>query len=211
MGVDSDILEMRYVPDGQLAEWFARRFPDGVSPQWWLSVFESLEVGVTPFREMPSDRRAQDLNLAVQVIKLAVQLRGVRAPIGAYWMLRFAALVLRFDPPIGSLPEILSPDGSAEWAMRQIPLTRERVIEQSEIREVEYLAADEEFYAPLGRAEAPVCEVKFSALQDVEMILSALPWVSSHVTGEGIREEIHSWMVIQASLWRSDRSGGGPL
>ncbi|MEO3778474.1 hypothetical protein ABGB16_16815 [Micromonospora sp. B11E3] len=200
MRVDHDLREMRGLPEGRLADWVTHRFPGGTSPQWWLSIFESLEVSATPFRKMVPNRRAEDLNFAAEAIKLAVELGGVRAAIGAYWMLRFAALALRFDPPISGLPEILSPDGSAEWALRQIPLKRECAIEQSEIRKVEYLTAGDGFYAPLGGGVNPLGEVKFSALQDVELILSALPWVSLHVKDEVICGEIRYWMEIRGSL-----------
>jgi hypothetical protein len=200
MTVYSDICEMRGVPEGELADWVTRRFPDGLSPQWWLSIFESLEVGAAPFREMTPKRHAEDLKLAVEAIKLAVKLGHFGAAIGAYWMLRFAALALRFDPPLPGLPYILSPDGSAEWALRQIPLTRERATEQAEMREVEHRTAGDGFYAPLGGRVNPVGEVRFSALQDVELIVAALPWVSSQVKDEEIYGEVRSWMETRRSL-----------
>ncbi|MFC8504970.1 hypothetical protein ACFU3J_00775 [Streptomyces sp. NPDC057411] len=200
MRVDSDLREMRSVLKGQLADWVSSRFPDGTSPQWWLSIFESLEVSASPFREVTPDRRTEDLNLAVEAILLAVKLGGVRAAIGAYWMLRIAALALRFDHPISGIPQILTPDGSAEWALHQIPLTRERAIAESETRRDEYLNGGEGFYAPVGGEVTLTGEVAFSELQDVELILSALPWVCSHVKDKGIEREIRSWLEIQGDL-----------
>ncbi|WP_405812653.1 MULTISPECIES: hypothetical protein [unclassified Streptomyces] len=200
MGIESDLREMRGVPGGQLADWVGRRFPDGTSPQWWLSIFESLEVSATPFRDMTPSRRAEDLNLAAEAILLAVKFGGVRAAVGAYWMLRIAALSLRFDPPIFDLPQILTPDASAEWALQQIPLTRERAIAESEIRRGEYLNASEGFYAPVGGEVTLTGDVAFPGLQDVELILSALPWVSSHIKDKEIEGEIRSWLEIQGDL-----------
>ncbi|MEL5960670.1 hypothetical protein AADR41_38965 [Streptomyces sp. CLV115] len=191
---------MRDVPEGQLADWVSRRFPDGASPQWWLSVFESLEVSASPFREMIPERRTEDLTLAAEAVLLAVRLGGVRAAIGAYWMLRIAALALRFDPPVAGLPQILTPDGSAGWALQQIPLTRERAIAESETRRVEHLNAGEGFYAPVGGEVTLAGDVAFSGLQDVELILSALPWVSSHIKDKEIEGEIRSWLKIQGDL-----------
>ncbi|XMN11285.1 hypothetical protein ACK8N7_37350 [Streptomyces griseobrunneus] len=200
MKVDSDLQEMRDVPEGRLDDWVSRRFPDGTSPQWWLSIFESLELGAAPFREISPDRRTSDLNLAAEAIVLAVEIEGIRAAIGAYWILRIATLTLRFDPPISGLPYILTPDGSAEWALRKIPITREHAIAESGRREAEYLNADEGFYAPVGEDMTLADEVAFSELQDVELILSALAWVFSHVKEEGVQREIHSWMEIQGIL-----------
>ncbi|MFC9812600.1 hypothetical protein ACFVJM_11115 [Streptomyces virginiae] len=200
MRIDSDLREMRGVPKGQLADWVSSRFPDGTSPQWWLSILESLEVSASPFREVTPDRRAEDLKFAAEAILLAVKLGGIRAAIGAYWMLRIAALALRFDPPVSGLPKILTPDGSAEWALQQIPLKRERVIAESETRRDEYLNAGEGFYAPVGGEVTLTGEVAFSGLQDVELILSTLPWVCSHVKDKGIEHEIRSWLEIQGDL-----------
>ncbi|MET9572021.1 hypothetical protein ACFYNW_31700 [Streptomyces virginiae] len=198
--MESDLREIRGLPEGQLADWVTRRFPGGTSPQWWLSIFECLEASSTPLREATPSQRADDLNLAAEVILLAVELEGVRAAIGAYWMLRIAALSLRFDPVVSGLPSILTPDGSVEWALQQIPLTRERAITEAEIRKGEYLNAGEDFYAPVGGEVTPVDEVAFSGLHDVELILSALPWVCSHVEDEKTESEIRSWLEIQGDL-----------
>ncbi|MEV6677857.1 hypothetical protein AB0N09_13455 [Streptomyces erythrochromogenes] len=200
MRVDADLREMRGVPEGQLVDWVSRRFPDGTPPQWWLSIFESLEVSATPFRDVAPDRRSEDLNLAAEAILLAVKPGGVRPAIGAYWMLRIAALALRIDPPVSGLPQILTPDGSAEWALQQIPLTHERAIAESETRRDEYLNAGEGFYAPVGGEVTLASEVAFSGLQDVELILSALAWVCSHVKDERIECEIRAWLEIQGDL-----------
>lgn len=200
MGTESDLREMRAVPEGRLADWVASRFPDGTSAQWWLSVFESLEASAHPLRDVTPSRRTEDLNLAAEAILLAVELGSVRAAVGAYWMLRIAALALRLKPPISGLPPILAPDASAEWAMRQIPLTRERAIAESEKRRTDYLDADEEFYAPVGGEVILTGEVAFPGLQDVELILSALPWVLPRVDDEGIRREIRSWLEAGEAL-----------
>ncbi|MEU1391846.1 MULTISPECIES: hypothetical protein [unclassified Nonomuraea] len=200
MRVDSDLREMRGVLEGQLADWVSSRFPSGTSPQWWLSIFESLEVSASPFREVTPERRTEDLTLAAEAILLAVRLGGVRAAIGAYWMLRIAALALRLDPPVVDLPQILTPDGSAGWALRQIPLTRERAIAESNTRRAEHLDASEGFYAPVGGEVTPAGEVAFSGLQDVELILSALPWVCSRLTDKEIESEVSSWLEIRRIL-----------
>ncbi|MFJ9936686.1 hypothetical protein ACIRSJ_26635 [Streptomyces virginiae] len=144
---------------------------------------------------MTPDRRAEDLKLVAEAILLAVKLGGTRAAVGAYWMLRIAALA-----PVSGLPKILTPDGSVEWALQQIPLKRERAIAESETRRDEHLNAGEGFYAPVGGEVTLTGEVAFSGLQDVELILSALPWVCSHVKDKGIEREIRSWLEIQGDL-----------
>ncbi|MFB9962200.1 hypothetical protein ACFFOP_06385 [Sinosporangium siamense] len=200
MWIDTDLREIRSVPIEQIAGWVARRFPDGTSPQWWLAVFESLEVDVLPFRDATSSRRAQDFKIAAEVIGLAVRLEGVRPAVGAYWMLRLATVARRFEPPVFDLPEILLPDGAAKWALGKIPLTRERAIEESEVQRVWYLNADESYYAPVGGEVILTGEPKFEALQDVEMILSALHRISAYIEDEEIDREIHAWLEIRDRL-----------
>ncbi|MFB9624190.1 hypothetical protein [Nonomuraea helvata] len=117
-------------------------------------------------------------------------------------MLRLAAVALRFDPPVAGLPELLTPDGAAEWALNRMPISREQAIVDSEARKSEYMAADDDFYAPVGQAFSVDNEVNvgFTALQDVELILSALPWVSSAVTTSRTRREIDAWLAIRDQL-----------
>ncbi|MBL7495718.1 hypothetical protein I6A84_22735 [Frankia sp. CNm7] len=200
MGIDSDLREIWSVPVEQIAGWVARRWPDGASPQWWLAVFESLEVRVMPFRGATSNRRADDFKVAAEVIDLAVRIEGVRAAVGAYWMLRIASIARRFDPPIFDLPEILLPDGAAKWALGKFPITREQAIAESEIRKVRYDNTDESFYAPIGGEVNLPSEVEFSALQDVELIMWALSWISSYVEDEEVDREIHAWLELR--YWR---------
>nr|WTB30649.1 hypothetical protein OG781_15120 [Streptomyces sp. NBC_00830] len=202
MGVESDIRAIQSLPVGEISDWVRRRFPEGSSSQWWLAVFESLETSVSPYRDATSSQRRIDFEVGVEVVRLAVTVGGVRPAIGGYWMLRLASIALRFDPPITGLPEILAPDGSAEWALSQMPLSREQAMVESETRRVEYLAAGDDFYAPVGRefTSGGEVNVKFSALQDVELILSALSWVSPAVTGGAISCEIRAWLEIKNSL-----------
>ncbi|MBQ1076832.1 hypothetical protein KBX06_27345 [Micromonospora sp. C31] len=71
---------------------------------------------------------------------------------------------------------------------------------ESEKRRTDFLNAGEEFYAPVCGEVNLVGEVTFSGLQDVELILSALPWVLSQVGDEGVGSEIRSWLEIGGAL-----------
>ncbi|MFJ9638661.1 hypothetical protein [Streptomyces sp. NPDC101178] len=202
MGVESDLREIRRIPVDGISDWIRRRFPDGSFPQWWLAVFESLETSVSPLRDVAASRRRGDFELSVEVARLAVDIGGIRPPMGAYWILRLAAIALRFDPPVVGLPELLMPDGAAELALNRMPLSRERAIAASETRKAEYLAAGDDFYAPVGSkfSVSSEVDVRFSALQEVELILSALPWVSSAVTSKETSRNIDAWLEIRDRL-----------
>lgn len=121
---------------------------------------------------------------------------------GAYWMLRLAAIALRYDPPVADLPEVVTPGGAAEWALNRMPVSREQEIADSKIRKAEHLAAREGYYAPVGRVlpASGEVDVRFSALQDVELILSALPWISSAVTNGKVSRDVAAWLEIRDQL-----------
>lgn len=202
MGVDSDLREIRSIPIDRISDWIHRRFPGGTFPQWWLAIFESLETSVSPLRDVTSSQRRRDFEVGVEIVRLSVAVGGIRPLMGAYWILRLAAIALRFDPPVANLPEILTPNGASEWALNRIPLSREQALADSETRKAEHLAAGKDFYAPVGQALPLSGEagVRFSALQDIELILSALPWVSYAVTSRNVSHDVDAWLEIRDRL-----------
>ncbi|MEU9800858.1 hypothetical protein [Streptomyces sp. NPDC051000] len=185
-----------------MADWIYLRFPDGSFPYWWLAVFESLETSLSPLLDVTEIQRRHDFEIGMEFVRLAVAVGTIRPPMGARWNLRLAATALRFTPPIEGLPRILTPDGAAELALNRMPLSRNRALMESKARQEEYLAAGEDFFAPVGQAipVVPEADNRFSALQDVELILSALPWVSPSVEGENLRREIDAWLKIRNQL-----------
>ncbi|MEV0136855.1 hypothetical protein AB0H83_51580 [Dactylosporangium sp. NPDC050688] len=198
--MDPDLREMRSIPEGRLADWVDRRFPDGGSPQWWLAIFESLEASAHPLRNLTPERRAEDLIFAAEFMKLAQSRGNIGSAVCAHWALRIASLVARCVPPVPSVPEIFSPDGSARWGLRSITLTREQALRQAKSRRSEYLHADESFYASPVRTENSAGVTDYSALRDVELIISALQWVSSSVKDEETAAEIRLWLEIKYEL-----------
>ncbi|MGV9384671.1 hypothetical protein ACWDRB_53270 [Nonomuraea sp. NPDC003707] len=203
MAAQAGLPELRGVPLADLPEWVSGRFPEGASPQWWLSVFESIEIGVSPFQQVAPDQRKEDFELGATVVTVAVDRGDISPSLGAYWLLRLAAMALRINPPVNELPEVLTPDGSAEWALEHMPLSREQAVADARGRRAEYDAADDDFYEPVG-VESQSADFqpdhRFSALQEVEMILFALPWVSSKVTDPQISAEVQEWLDTRALL-----------
>lgn len=202
MEMENILCEIRKIPVPDISRWILDRLPGEASPQWWLAVFESLETSVSPARGADPRQVRRDFEIGVEVVGLAVSTGGVRPAVGAYWMLRLAAIALRFNPPLGGLPALLSPDGAASWALSRMPLSSDRVIEESESRKAAYLAAGDDFYAPVGQEFSVNHEARtgFPELQDVELVLSALPWISSAVKGADVKQSIDAWMNIRGLL-----------
>ncbi|WP_157845559.1 hypothetical protein [Kitasatospora phosalacinea] len=202
MEIESTLCEIRKISVPDISRWIQDRLPDGASPQWWLAIFESLETSVSPVRGANPPQVRRDFEIGVEVVTLAVTSGGVRPAVGAYWMLRLAAIALRFNPPLGGLPALLSPDEAASWALSRMPLSHGQVIEESESRKAAYLAAGDDFYAPVGQEFSVNHEARagFPELQDVELVLSALPWISSATKRADVKQSIDAWMNIRGIL-----------
>ncbi|MFD9374114.1 hypothetical protein ACFWBH_01020 [Streptomyces sp. NPDC059999] len=200
--IESDLRRIRSLPVQGIAEWIHRRFLGESFPYWWLAIFESLETSLSPLLDVAESQRRRDFEIGVECVRLAVAAGSIRPPMGARWNLRLAATALRYIPPIEGLPGILTPDGAAELALDRMPLSRDRALMESKARQEEYLAAGEDFFAPVGQAipVVPEADNRFSTLQDVELILSALPWVSPSVESEHLRREIDAWLKIRNQL-----------
>lgn len=134
-----------------IAEWIHRRFLGESFPYWWLAIFESLETSLSPLLDVAEIQRRRDFEIGVELVRLAVTMGSIRPPMGARWNLRLAATALRYIPPIEGLPGILTPDGAAELALDRMPLSRDRALMESKARQEEYLAAGEDFFAPVGK------------------------------------------------------------
>lgn len=197
------LTEIRVVPLDSLGDWVRARFPGRASPQWWQALFESLESAVSPLKKTDHSQRVSDLKLGAVAAILAVERQDIDASLGAYWLLRLAAAALRLRISETELPVMLTPDGSAAWALEQLPLSRDATTEVARDRKEQYLTADESFFAPLGVPYVPAIEgsdYELSALREVERILSALPWVADCLTNSEIRREVEAWLAIAERL-----------
>ncbi|MDG4802351.1 hypothetical protein [Micromonospora sp. WMMD980] len=191
------------IPLDSLGEWLRARFPRRVSPQWWQALFESVESAVSPLRNVDHSQRLSDLKLGAMAAILAVERHDIDASLGAYWLLRLAAAAVRLNVPVSELPVVLTPDGSAAWALEHVPLPRDEAVVAAQARRRQYLAADESFFAPIGasyESGSQEPDAQASALRGVEKILSALPWIADHLTDPKIRREVRAWLGIEGQL-----------
>lgn len=203
METQSELQELRLIPLDSLDEWLRARFPRRVSPQWWQALFESVESAVSPLRNVDRSQRISDLKLSAVAAILAVERHDIDASLGAYWLLRLAAAAVRLDLSASESPVVLTPDGSAAWALEHVPLSREEAVAAAQSRRGQYLAADESFFAPVGSPYDSVSrepDAQASALMGVERILSALPWIADHLTNPEIRREVQAWLAIEGQL-----------
>jgi hypothetical protein len=154
-------------------------------------------------KNVDNHQRISELRLGAKAVILAVERLDIEASLGAYWLLRLATAALRLDLPVSELPAVLTPDGSAAWALERVPLSRDQAVATAQVRRNLYADADESFFAPIGvpyDLGGGEPDPQALALRGTERILSALPWVADLVVDPIIRREIEAWLVIEGQL-----------
>ncbi|MBD0695079.1 hypothetical protein [Streptomyces sp. CBMA123] len=199
---EQEYSELRQLPGDERRGWVHSKFPEGASPQWWLAMVESAELGVSPARVLSTDQRRENFDFAVSLLELALDERGMSPCHSAYWMVRLAALALRCRTPIGGLPESVTPDGAARLAVARIPLSREEVLMAANRRRNDLQQGRDRFYSPgddLSDIRNQASE-EVQLLQEIERVLSSLEWIADRIVDERIYREIQSWLVLQSEL-----------
>ncbi len=168
------------MPETGRVAWVERERPHSGSPQWALSVIESVETHASV-----STRRAGGLDLpafdfAVWFLQTSVRLGDLTPSYAAYWLLRFAAVAQR--APHHGLPDLLRPDRVARHTIESFPLTLERY------REVSVKWARE------ADEDKPADE-EFRLMQDVSWTLPSLAWVRDAIVDPMLRDEVDTWLA----------------
>ena len=201
--MEEDFRSLQSLPEGMVAGWVDGRFPNGASVYWWVAVFGMVETSVSVGRDISAGQRRELFELGSRTVLLGVSRSEVSPPLGAYWLLRYAANALRFSAPIEGLPEVLSPDGSVAWALRHMPLSRETAVEYATARAAatpETGDGDLRKYDGSVEVERLQPSPSISALQDVERVLTALHWVRTAVRDERLADELTAWLNTESLL-----------
>jgi hypothetical protein len=199
---ESQFTDLLSTSPERVKDWIDDRFPGAAPPQWWQAAFESAETDLSPLKAADQSARSDALQRAAELVVLSVD-RGVESAAAAYWILRFAASALRIKSAVNAVPDLLTPDGSVAWALEQIPLSREAAIRAARARRDEHRRAGDSFYAPVG---TPFDSTSFrddmaqSALVSVERVLTALAWISDHVSDPRLRHETEEWLLVKEQL-----------
>ncbi|MFI5643408.1 hypothetical protein [Kitasatospora sp. NPDC051705] len=199
---EQEYRELRQLPRNERRSWVRGMFPEGAPPQWWLSMVESAELGVSPMRELPADQYRENFEFAVSLLDLALDEGGLSPCHCAYWMVRIAATSLRFRTQIDHLPEVVTPDGAARIALERIPLSREEALAAANRRRDDLGRGEDRFYVPgddLSDARHQATE-EIRLLQEVERVLSSLEWIADRIIDEQLSREIQSWLNLRSMM-----------
>lgn len=197
--IQEDFIEMRNISLVMIREWLDRKFPQGASPQWWQSMFESIESSVSPLVATETHIHLSDLRMAAAAAVLAVDRADIDASLGAYWLIRFASRAVRLDLPRSELPLEITPDGSAAWGLAQIQISRESTSRLIRMRKEETARAGESYFAQVGGIHGfATYQSTFNGmgLVEIEKILSVLPWIVSHIEHPALRRDVEEWISI---------------
>ena len=197
--VEEDFRQLRAVAPEGLAEWVERRFLGRAPTSWWVAMFEMAESSVGPARRISTSERREGFELGLRAMMLAVDRADIRPAVGSYWLIRLAAITQRIDPPVSGLSATLSPDGTAQWALGHMPISREAAMELAAQRDAASPDAVGDFRAPIGRAIERGLEPSrdVSLLQEVEQVITALRWIVNAVQDDGLRTELYTWLDVE--------------
>ncbi|MFF7717535.1 hypothetical protein [Streptomyces sp. NPDC007988] len=200
--IEEDFNQLQSRSRPEIEPWLAQRFPDGATVQWWCAVFESVETSVSRFRGITPEQLLNCFERGSYLIELAVERNEILPTIGSYWLLRLADSTAHFDFAAGELPEPVTPDGAAKWALARMPLTRQEAKQYADRRAAEFAEADEVFYASLGVTDPEFEPIRQDTLllQEVERVLTALSWIRGRVSDMNVRAEVDAWLDAGSSF-----------
>ncbi|TVT49444.1 hypothetical protein FNH05_16960 [Amycolatopsis rhizosphaerae] len=199
---EQEYRELRRLPRDERRGWVHTTFPGGAPPQWWFAMVESAELGVSPLRAFSADQCRENFDFAVSLLELALDERGMTPCHCAYWMVRLAAMALRYRTPIAGLPESVTPDGAARLALSRIPLSREEVLMVAGRRRNDLRQGKDRFYQSgddLSSLRIQVSD-EVRLLQETGRVLHSLEWIADRVVDDWLFGEVRSWLGLRSEL-----------
>ena len=179
----ADYRTLRTLPEEDRLRLIRSAHPDRVGGQWPNSVLDSVEnhiLRMSHGMEVPSP---EPFEFAVWFLGVAVAEGGFTPAYSGHWLLRLAALALRFDPPIAGMPPEMSPDGAARRVLALLPISRKRYRQLRGRWEREYPSEE-----PADGGQQLV--------QDVGWTVPALAWVRGAVVDPVLRDEVDAWLAV---------------
>lgn len=186
---------LRRVSPKELGDWLRRAHPTGRSIQWWVSIFESAETEALEPLHHRQPANGKSFEFAASLLDAGIQ-DSVSPCYAAYWLLRFAALAIRYGEPIPGLPDAMSPNGSARRALKSIPLATEEAVIIGRRRNAELMAGGDEPAGP-----------EIQTLQDIEWLIPSFSWVYDRVTDPDIAVQISEWVEVYSEIGPAPNAG----
>jgi hypothetical protein len=176
---ESELVRMHGSSDAQLASWIDRHFLGGVTAQWWVGVFEGLEVSLSPVRPLPDADRQAALEMSARLPVLAAERGEILETLAAFWLLRFSADVIRLGRPGLPVPPRLAPDAAILWALEHMPISPD------EARTV---------LSNSPNGSPPPSHIR--VVQESERVTTALKWVVDASADQDVRDRAHAWISL---------------
>ncbi|MEV0345695.1 hypothetical protein AB0H88_08010 [Nonomuraea sp. NPDC050680] len=163
---------------------------------------EYAEVDVAPTKELSWNERRDNFQFAVSLLDLALEHGGMSACYSAYWMVRLAAVALRYGGHVQALPQVLTPNGVAQLVLERLPLSRDEALAEAGRRRTEPEGGVDRVHIPgedLSVGPSPL-DQRFRSLADIESVLPALTWVAGGISDEWLASEVRSWLDLLPRL-----------
>ncbi len=134
---EEEYVRIAAIPRGMLGQWLGERFPDGVPIQWWGSVIDSANSSVSHLLRLSPEEAIVRFEFGARIALLS-SARG-EYPHGksACSIIGLAIRALQYEPGLDGLPDIVTPNGAASWALDSMPVSRERARDLSVQQDLE--------------------------------------------------------------------------
>ncbi|HEU5110835.1 MAG TPA: hypothetical protein VFT95_20030 [Micromonosporaceae bacterium] len=186
---ESEYSTLRSLSVADRPAWIEGRYPTGPGIQWWLSMVGSAETEAIAC--LRSGESALDaFEFAVSLLERGTATGGVTRAWMAYWLMRLAALAIKFNVASDGLPEQLLPDKSAEIALTAIPVDLEAARPM-----LRTLGAE----SPGEADRAP--NENDRVVAEIALIVPTLDWIREEVSNRELQRLI--------DLWRDAYAEGG--
>jgi hypothetical protein len=164
--------------------------------QWWGSVIDSANSSVSPLLRLSPEEAVARLEFGARITLLS-SARG-EYPNGksVCGIIGLAIRAVQYEPGLDGLPDIVTPDGAASWALDSMPLSRERARDLSVQQDLELEKPESSDSVPSGLPASSIPDRRWVLRDHVREVNWALEQIADKVTERTILAEVHAWSIF---------------
>jgi hypothetical protein len=193
---EEEYVRITAMPQGMLGQWLGERFPDGVPIQWWGSVIDSANSSVSHLLRLSPGEAVARFEFGARIALLSSARGEYPRGKSASSIIGLAIRALQYEPELDGLPDIVTPDGAASWALDSMPVSRERARDLSVQQDLDLEKPESNDSAPPRLPAPSIPDRRWVLLDHVREVNWALGQIVDKVTDEVILAEIHAWSIF---------------
>jgi hypothetical protein len=193
---EEEYAQIAAMPHGMLGQWLGERFPGGVPIQWWGSVISSANSSVSPLLRLSPEEAVARFEFGARITLLSSARGEYPGGKSACGIIGLAIRALQYEPELDNLPDIVTPDGAASWALDSMPVSREQARDLSAQQDLELEKPESSDPSPLCFPVPSMPDHRWILLDHVREVNWALGQIADKVTDQVIVTEIYAWSTF---------------